>query len=243
MKKPSEREFVVCKITKVNPNSAYAQLLEYDQEGIIHISEIARGWIKDIKKHLKPGQVVVAKVVSLKGGINLSIKRVDPTQEKMKLKEYKFDLKAERMLEISVKEANASADEKERMREKLTEEFGSLYEGFKIAAKKPDMFADKGMKGKLVESIKSVAKKNIGHKEFVLKAEIRMKSYKPGGVNIIKKALQELEKGGIKVRYISAPNYIATIKTKNAKSDKKIFTELIEKATRNSDIEGSYELK
>ena len=40
---PQMGEFVICKITRINPNSAFAILEEYDKEGMVHISEVKRG--------------------------------------------------------------------------------------------------------------------------------------------------------------------------------------------------------
>ena len=242
MKEPSEREFVVCKITRINPNSVNARLIEYGKEGMIHISEVARGWVKDTKKHVKPGQIVVAKIISLRDGrIGLSLKRVDPTQEKMTLKQYKFEQKAEKMLDFAAKELKKEA-EKEIIKDKIIEEFGSLYEAFKLSLKNIDAMRGKGIEKPWLEAMKNVAEKNFGQKEFTLKARMIIKSYKPDGVNIIRKTLSELEKNGIRVKYISAPEYTASMKTKSIKKDKKDFESLIEKTVKKSDIEGEYKI-
>ena len=47
------------------------------QTGLVHISEVARNYIKDINEHLSVGQTVKVKVLSLdeKGKISLSIKK------------------------------------------------------------------------------------------------------------------------------------------------------------------------
>ena len=47
------------------------------QTGLVHISEVARNYIKDINEHLSIGQAVKVKVLSLdeKGKISLSIKK------------------------------------------------------------------------------------------------------------------------------------------------------------------------
>ena len=47
------------------------------QTGLVHISEVARNYIKDINEHLSIGQTVKVKVLSLdeKGKISLSIKK------------------------------------------------------------------------------------------------------------------------------------------------------------------------
>ena len=71
--KPSIGEIVICKITKINPHSAFAIIEEYNIEGLIHISEVASGWVKDISQHLKEGHTIVAKVVNVDTNIiNLS---------------------------------------------------------------------------------------------------------------------------------------------------------------------------
>ena len=100
-------ELVICTVNKINPNSAYVILEEYGKEGMIHISELVSGWVRNIKDHVKVGQKVVAKITRVNendGYIALSLKRVDDRQEKEKLKEYNLDNKAERMLEIVAKE-------------------------------------------------------------------------------------------------------------------------------------------
>ena len=51
--------------------------LEGGQTGLVHISEVARNYVKDINEHLTVGQEVKVKVLSLdeKGKISLSIKK------------------------------------------------------------------------------------------------------------------------------------------------------------------------
>ena len=87
---PQQGELVICKIDKLSPNSATAILIEYNIEGMIHISEVFSGWVRDIRNHIKSGQQVVAKVTRVdeeRKFISLSLKRVDNKQEKDKIKE------------------------------------------------------------------------------------------------------------------------------------------------------------
>ena len=82
---PTNGEIVICRITRINPNSAFATLEEYEKEGMIHISEISRGWVRDIRKHLKVGQTIIGKVINVdRRGIGLSIKRIDLKQKNEK---------------------------------------------------------------------------------------------------------------------------------------------------------------
>ncbi|MFH0949364.1 MAG: S1 RNA-binding domain-containing protein [Candidatus Aenigmatarchaeota archaeon] len=92
---PRVDEFVICKIADVNPNSVFVNLEEYGKEGMVHISEVSRGWIRDIRQHVKQGQLVVGKVIRISGdNISLSLKRVHDNQKNEKIKEYGLEKKS-----------------------------------------------------------------------------------------------------------------------------------------------------
>ena len=57
--------------------------LEEGKSGLVHISEISAGFVTDINEHLKVGDVVKVKIVSVdeKGRINLSIRQAQPKPE------------------------------------------------------------------------------------------------------------------------------------------------------------------
>ena len=54
--------------------------LEDGKSGLVHISEVAQGFVTDVNEHLKVGDEVKVKVVSIddKGRINLSIRQAMP---------------------------------------------------------------------------------------------------------------------------------------------------------------------
>ncbi len=63
------------KVAGITNFGAFVQLPE-GKTGLVHISEIAEEYVKDIKNHLKENQDVKVKVLSLDNGkISLSIKR------------------------------------------------------------------------------------------------------------------------------------------------------------------------
>ena len=64
------------KVTGITNFGAFVQL-EEGKTGLVHISEVAVGYVKDIKKYLKENQIVKVKIISIdeKGRINLSIKK------------------------------------------------------------------------------------------------------------------------------------------------------------------------
>ena len=51
---PDLGEFLVCTITSVKQNGVYVELDGYPgREGFIFIGEIASGWVKNIKSHVR----------------------------------------------------------------------------------------------------------------------------------------------------------------------------------------------
>jgi len=234
---PSLGELVICKVEKLNPHSAFLSLVEYQGiEGMVHISEISSGWIRDIRDHIKAGQTVVAKVMAVDGrNVGLSIKRVDESQMNNKTREYNLELKAEKLLEIVAKKMGKTLESAyEEVGYLLQDKFGSMHEGFKRSI--THSIVDKGIPQEWAVAIKEVAEKNIEQKEFEFRAKLMIKTFKPDGISTIKSLLGELEKKGYDVRYIAAPEYLVKYKTKNAKLGRKNFTSALEKLSGDAQI-------
>jgi general stress protein 13 len=72
------------KVTGIKPFGAFVALDEKKQ-GLVHISHIAHGYVKDINDNLSVGDVVKVKVLSVdeaSGKISLSIKETQPKPER-----------------------------------------------------------------------------------------------------------------------------------------------------------------
>lgn len=78
------------KVTGVQPYGAFVALDENTQ-GLVHISEVTHGFVKDINEHLKVGDEVTVKVLTIDeaaGKIGLSIRATveAPAQPEVKAK-------------------------------------------------------------------------------------------------------------------------------------------------------------
>ena len=71
------------KITGITNFGAFVQL-DDNKTGLIHISEVALNYVKDIKEHLKVNEVVKVKVLTIDetGKISLSIKKALEEEQK-----------------------------------------------------------------------------------------------------------------------------------------------------------------
>ena len=70
------------KVTGIAKFGAFVSFGE-GKSGLVHISEVSSGFVSDINEHLKVGDSVKVKVISVddKGRINLSIRQAQPKPE------------------------------------------------------------------------------------------------------------------------------------------------------------------
>ncbi|MBD8071005.1 S1 domain-containing RNA-binding protein [Bacillus sp. PS06] len=73
------------KVTGITNFGAFVELPE-GSTGLVHISEVADNYVKDINEHLKVGDQVEVKVINVEkdGKIGLSIKKAKETQQQQR---------------------------------------------------------------------------------------------------------------------------------------------------------------
>jgi translation initiation factor 2 subunit 1 len=250
---PQRGELVIGTVTRVNPYSAFISLEEYPgKEGMIHISEVAGKWVRDIREFVKPGKKIVTLVMIVdreKSHITLSLKRVKRYDAEEKMKEYKRDIKARKMLEVVVKKLKLSSNEEQEIGTKLQEIFGELFKAFQMSMTSEgyDLLRRKGIPEEWTKEIKSVAEEQMEVKETEIKGTIELKCFKPSGIELIKKVLKEAkEKNEIDIKYISAPRYSLILKTKDAKLGERKLKEASEEIIKNIKAlggEGSFKVE
>ena len=78
-------DIVEGKVTGLTNFGAFVKLTT-GEVGMVHISEVASAYVKDIKDHLSEGQDIKVKVLAVgdNGKISLSIKQAQPEQPKEK---------------------------------------------------------------------------------------------------------------------------------------------------------------
>src|SRR5271157_5478864 len=128
---PEEGELVVCTVQHVKDFVAFVSLDEFEgREGLIPISEIATGWIKYIRDHIREGQKVVCKVLHVdtqRGHIDLSLKDVNEHQRREKIREWKNESKAAKWISFA---AEASGEPHQAIETALYKKYGDLYSAF-----------------------------------------------------------------------------------------------------------------
>ncbi len=209
---PDVGDLVVCTVVKVVDFGAFVQLDEYDKkEGLIHISEVASGWVKYIRDHVREGQKIVCKVLNVdpsRSHIDLSFKDVNEHQRRAKIQEWKSEQKAQKWLEFV---ADAANEERDSLYDQLTGKFGSLYYLFEEAALR-GVEAVPGVSHEVATQIVKVARENVKVPYVYVTGYVDLTCPKPNGIDIIKRALKSASKSDnddihFDVSYVGAPRY------------------------------------
>jgi translation initiation factor 2 subunit 1 len=244
---PKRNELVVCRIKRINPHSALAYILGYDRMGLIHVSEVASRWVRNIREFLKENQYVVCRVMEAnEHHISLSVKRVRREEANRKLNEFKRERRAEKLLEMTGKSLGKNLKQTySEVGNLLKEEFGSLTKAFETAFKNEDLLRAKKIPDKWIKALVEIAKKNYSEKTFLVKGNLKLISYKPDGIEIIKKVLRKVKANGLSVRYVSAPNYIISGEGKNYKEIEAKVRQVGEEIAKEFEKQGeaSFELE
>ena len=89
MKRLSKNDIVKVKVTGIQKYGAFAVIENDDYNGLIHISEVSYGYVKDIHDFLNVGDNIYAEIVYVNDDekkLKLSIKDIDYKKSGVKLK-------------------------------------------------------------------------------------------------------------------------------------------------------------
>jgi len=235
---PSQNEIVIVKITKVLSYGAFCELMEYPNvSGFIHVSQVASGWIKNIRAFIKENQLRAAKVLSVnneKREVDLSLNKVSPQIEKQKIDEFNQFNRAKKLLEVLAKRERISFDFVwDKIAVPLLEEYGSLNEAFKKIAMEKEKAVPQKIPEKMIKSLIDIVSENIVLPKKTISATIKVFSNDGFGLNLIKKFFEELlakASNEVNCYYKGSGNYALVIQTTDYKKAEKILKEFNEKA-------------
>ncbi len=217
---PEKNELVMCTVDDVFDQGAYLELDEYDGKvGMVHISEIASGWIKNIRRHVKEGQKTVCKVLDVdedKGHIDLSIRRVKDSQRSWKSEQWKRARKAEKLLDQAAKRVGEDLDTAyEKIGFPLQDESGEIYSVFEEAARKGRevLEEDLDVSDEWLDVLMELIETSVEPPIVDVKGFVDLRTLSKNGVEVISDALQKAREANsgsdvkVDISYIGAPTY------------------------------------
>lgn len=216
---PEEDELLLGTVAKLVGTSVFVQLEEYDKEGVISLSEVAPGRIRNIRDYVKPGQKIVVKVLrvdKVKEHIDLSLRRVSAKEKKEILEKHEKEKEVAVMLGLVIKD-KARVDE---IIKKVKEAFSPVE-----LLSYPEKLQQFGLSNEEIASFAALVAEKEKEKFITIKAELLVSTESEEGIEKIKKFFTV---ENVEVKYISAPRYLLIIKDKNYKEANKKLKETIE---------------
>ena len=213
---PEPGELVVGTVDEIADFGVFVDLEGYEHRGLVHISEVASGWIKNVRDHVSVGRTVVAKVLEVDESaqqVDLSLKDVNEHQRKETIQEWKNQQKVEKWMELAFGEDHGRDDVKEA----LLAEYDSLYEAFEEAAVRGmEALEDCELADDDVQAVVQTARENVSVPYVTVTGYVDIRSPGPEGVDDVKEALRAAAGEGdhevpeeveLAVSYVGAPEY------------------------------------
>lgn len=198
---PQEEELVLCTVTSVQFHSVFVTLDEYSRTGLIHISEIAPGRIRNIRDYVVEGKKVVCMVLRIdkeKGHIDLSLRRVNEKQKRTKLNQIKEEQLAENIIVHLAKKLNKNPEEFYlKITPKIFEKYSDLFTAFEDASQ-GKINLKNFMDEKIAKEITEIVIQRIKPKAVELCGDIKITSTAPNGAEIVKSILRAAEESNEK---------------------------------------------
>ena len=234
---PEDGELVVGTVSKVQNFGAFITLEEYPgKEGFCHIREVASGWVKRIRDHVREQQRVVCKVQGVnasKGHIDLSLKSVNDHQRRETIQAWKNEQKADKLLQMFASKLGKAPEEVlKEIGPSLLQVWESLYDAFQeVGEYGHGVFKEEGIEAEWTEAFAEFAAENVQVQLVDVHGFVRVSTTTGDGVKAIQSALTEAQKSEfddvkIRVAYHGAPLYRVTVEA----PDYKIAEEQLKKA-------------
>lgn len=232
---PSVGETVVCRVRQVLDYGAFVELVEYNEmKGFVHISQVSTGWVKNVRNHVKEGQIRAAKVLSLdrgRGQLDLSFTKVSEAAQRVRIEEWKQIKRCRKMIEILAQGQKVPVEEAwNAIAKPLLEGYSSLSEALQNIAMYGEEAAE-GVQAKWLKPLLELVEKNVPVPQKTLNGTLSLRCLKPEGVDTIKTLLQKAEKTaghGIEIFYSGGGKYSVSVTDFDFKSAEKALNEASE---------------
>ena len=201
------------------------KLDEYDGvEGLIHISEIASTYVKNIRVHVREGQKLVLKVLRVnpqRFQVDLSLRRVTGREKSDKMLEWKKVKKADSIIKGAAERLKATNEDVEKIRNVIYGKFDNPFDAFEAAVDDgEETFTKLEIGEDWAKALTEVARSRIRLEKAKVTGTVELTCTKTAGVEAIREALKDAKKvkksrgTTIKVYTLGSPKYRFEVRSK-----------------------------
>lgn len=222
---PEVGDLVVATVTRVVDYGAYVKLDEYDGvEGLIHISEIASTYVRNIRVHVREGLKLVLKVLrvsSQRAQVDLSLRRVTGREKSEKMLEWKRVKKADSIIKGAAERLKVGEEDVSKVSAVIYEKFDNPFDAFEEAIDEgEETFSKLGISEDWAKALTEVARSKIKLEKAKVTGTVELTCVKTAGVEAIRQALHEAKKvkktrgTTIKIYTVGSPRYRLEVRSK-----------------------------
>lgn len=194
--------------------------------GMVHISELANRWIRNISNFAKVNQRLVLKVLRVdedKGHIDLSLRRVNKEQKASQMNEWKYEVKAENLLKIFGEKHDMTLDEVyDAIGWDLVDKYGDAHHAFEsIKQEGRESLDEFDLEDEHLDDLFEQIDSSVTIHRISIEGEFEMIVYEGQGVEVLKEAIEKAKKikkeelVDFEFHYIGAPYYKMKITAKD----------------------------
>jgi translation initiation factor 2 subunit 1 len=236
---PEENELLLCTVTKIFGHSVFVNIEDYNKQGMIHISEVSPGRIRNLRDYVVEGKKIVCVVLRInmeKGHIDLSLRRVNDGQRRKKLEQIKLEQKSEKIIEQVAKELHKEKKQfVELISEKILSKYSKLHLCFGDVVKDEVNLIDLGVEKDTSEKLTAIIKERMKPPKAILFGNFSIKVFNEEGIEIIKTVLkkaQDIKKGDIVIKYAGGGFYNISVTAKDFKECEKILKKVVDSTVK-----------
>ncbi len=235
---PEVNDIVYCTVKKISGgNTVFVDIEEFEKEGVLTISEIAPGRIRNLRDHVEEGRKIICKVIRVEEGknrIDVSLRRVSVIMRNQKLETIKKEEFAEKMYEDAAKELSITKDDLfEKTYKPIFEEYETVFESLyaiMIDNSKIEMFVDLNKEQR--ELFLKFINDRIKPEEVTIKKIFKLYSTAKEGVEEVKSAINNaysvFNYDKFQITYKAAGEFGVTIVHEDKKSADKMYNDFIQ---------------
>ena len=247
---PKEGEFLIAKVTEVENQYVYVDLIDYEglpseetARGMIHISEISSRWIKNIRNFVRIGQRIVLRVLRVdqeKGHVDMSLRRVNSAQKEIRLKEWKYAVKFENLLQFltETEGIDLNLDEAyELIGFPVLDNFHTYQEAIEnLKENGEELLTDlEGVTDEFKTTLLKIVNENVEISTVNITGKVKLSFNSENGIDHIQESLLEAlkvidskETRNISISYQAAPLYRLEVVTKDYLDAENILSDALE---------------
>jgi len=222
---PEVGDLVVATVTRVVDYGAYVKLDEYNGvEGLIHISEVASTYVKNIRVHVREGLKLVRKVLrvsSERAKVDLSLRRVTGREKSEKMLEWKKIKKADSIVKGAAEKLRATEDDTAKIRDLIYKKFDNPFDAFEETIDEgEETFTAIGISEEWAKALTEVSRSKIRLERAKVTGTVELTCTKTAGVEAIRQALRTAKKAKktrgttVKVYTVGSPRYRLEVRSK-----------------------------